>query len=193
MTEHSGLMIERIRAGDRSAMGQLLNRHLPGLRAFVRLNMGPALRAKESGGDIAQSACRNVIENLEGFEYQGETAFRVYLFTTALRNIVSKRRHYLAAKRDVEREVALHPDLVDCYRSLSSPSQQLIEREEIERLEQAFDELTPDEREVVSLRRMFGLSSGEIAEKVGRDPSTVRRTLGRAVARLGYRLRVEPE
>jgi len=50
--------------GDGIAIDELLHRYLPGLRAFVRLRASPAVRAKESASDIAQSVCREVLEDL---------------------------------------------------------------------------------------------------------------------------------
>jgi len=193
MADSTADLISRVQLGDREAVGNLLARNLPGLRAYVRLNMGAELRAKESSSDIVQSACRKVLQNLDEIEYAGERPFRVYLYTTALRQIISRRRHYLAQKRDQRRETHLEVNdtarnLVECYRSIATPSQELIRQEEIERLEQAFDQLTFEEREIVSLRRVFGMTSDEIGKRTERDPRLVRRTLAKALLKLGRML-----
>lgn len=193
MVETTADLISRVQLGDREAVGNLLARNLPGLRAYVRLNMGRDLRAKESSSDIVQSACRKVIENLEGIEYEGERAFRVYLYRTALHRIISRQRHYLTQKRDAAREVRFESpvaaDLLECYRSIATPSQELIRKEEIDRLEAAFDELTLEQREVLSLRRVFGMNTKEIATYVERDLRVVRRELADSMLSLARRLR----
>ena len=45
-------LVEHASGGDHPAIDELLARYLPELQAFVRLNMGPALAAKESSSDL---------------------------------------------------------------------------------------------------------------------------------------------
>ena len=56
-----------------------LARLLPRLRAFVRLNVDAALRAKESCSDLVSSVCREVLENKDRVEYRGDEALRAWL------------------------------------------------------------------------------------------------------------------
>ena len=93
MTEADDLM-RKATSGDGAAMDRLLERHLPALRAFVRLRAGPAVAEHESNSDLVQSVCREVLEGAGAFEYRGEAAFKSWLFTTALRKIVEKDRYY---------------------------------------------------------------------------------------------------
>ncbi len=53
----------RVPDGDPESIEALLAEHLPGLRAYVRLRMGPDLRAKESASDLVQSACCEILEH----------------------------------------------------------------------------------------------------------------------------------
>ena len=87
------------------------------------------------------------------------------------------------------REVApneSHSDagLLAGYATLCTPSRALMDREAIERIERAIDELPEDYREVLTLARMVGLSRAEIAEVTGRSEGAVRTMLSRAQARL---------
>ncbi len=185
-------LAEAAARGDEAAVGKLLELHLPELRAFVRLRAGALIRARESTSDIVQSVCREVLQNAERFRFPTETAFRQWLFTTALRKLVDRREHWQAAKRDHAREHPLGPEpgalsesrLVAAYRRLSSPSGHAMAREEIERLESAFDELPEDYREVITLSRILGLSRAEIAQQMGRTEASVRMLLVRALAQL---------
>lgn len=63
MTElrSSRAMVERITQGDAAAVVELLERHLSGLHAFVRLNCGEMLGRKESHADLVQSTCREFL------------------------------------------------------------------------------------------------------------------------------------
>src|SRR6185295_14455380 len=148
--------------------------------AFIRLRAGPVIRARESSSDIAQSVCREILGDLERFQYGGEVGFKHWLYTTALRKLQKKDEFWRAQKREGVREV--HSDdeeLFGCYRSLSTPSRKAMAREEAERIESAFDRLSDDDREVISLARVVGLPHKEIAEKMGRTEQATRLLLHR--------------
>jgi len=69
-------LVASVQRGERAAIEQLLVRQLPGLEAFVRLRMGAGLRRHATPPDLVQSVCREVLEDLTGFEYRGEAPFR---------------------------------------------------------------------------------------------------------------------
>lgn len=193
-------LLERASRGDALAVDALIERHLPGLRAFIRLKAGAAVRGKESCSDLVQSVCREVLEGAGRFDYRGEAAFRQWLFTTALRKIVARQRHHLAEKRDVRRERLLSPiesasrdrDLLEAYTGLHTPSRLAAAREEVERVELAIARLPEEYREVICLSRLMGLGHAEIAEQLGRSEGAVRVLLHRALARLS-RLLEQPQ
>ena len=183
-------LVDRALAGDAAAMQELLEHHLPSLRAFLRLRMSPELRAKESCSDLAQSACRDVLEHLDRFQYHGEGNFRHWLYTTALRKVMKRYEYYKAAKRDLGREVTPAVDasgdepLAQLYQTLSTPSQALMRREQVERFEAAFEQLPEHYREIITLSRIVGLSHKEIAEQQGKSETATRSLLHRALAEL---------
>jgi RNA polymerase sigma-70 factor (ECF subfamily) len=190
-SENSSELAQRAAAGDRAAVDALIERHLPELRAFVRLRAGDALRRRESTSDLVQSTCREVLTHLERFQFPDETAFRRWLFVTAQRKIADRADHYAAQKRAAVREERLASEagvqdeqLANCYRRFSSPSRRALVRDEIEQLERAFDALTEEQREIVTLAHVVGLSRAQIAEQVGKSENAVRIVLHRALARL---------
>jgi RNA polymerase sigma-70 factor (ECF subfamily) len=191
----SQLLVERATRGDARAIESLLERNLPTLRAWVRLRCGPVLRARESSSDIVQSACREVLENLDRFRWNGEAGFRAWLYATAMRKIADRAEHWGAQKRDAAREVPLHapgPDgdtqVLDVYRSFCSPSAIATGRETMERIERAFERLTGDERDVIVLARIAGLSGPELAAELKCTEAAARQRLFRALARLSEAL-----
>lgn len=193
MIEDSVRLAERAAAGDRGALDELVVRHVDGLRAFVRLRVGPELRAKESNSDLVQSVCREVIQEARRFQHPSESAFKSWLFTTALRKIADRAEHWRAQKREAGREERLPSRaddgaLLSYYRSISSPSQHAVAAEERERIERAFEELTDEQREVIVLARVAGLSRAEIAAQTGRSEGAVRVLLHRSLARLSEML-----
>lgn len=176
--------------GDRRALENLLARYTPELHAFVRLRAGAMLKARESSADLVQSVCREVLEHADRFRYPSEAAFKRWLYTTALRKIKNRHAYYMAGKRDVLRH-ATPPDdeqaardLLDHYRSFSTPSRQVMVREEVERVEGAFAQLSDEQREVITLAHMVGLSRAEIAEQMNKTEGAVRVLLHRALAKV---------
>src|SRR5262245_12047568 len=106
VAERIGELVDRASHGDERAVDELLAVELPALRAFVRLRMGPALRAKESASDLVQSVCREILENAQRYQFRGEGTFRRWLFTTALRVVKNKAKYWGREKRDAAREDA---------------------------------------------------------------------------------------
>jgi len=187
--EESAHLAEEAARGDRRAMQTLLEMHLDGLRAFVRLRTGPELRQRESSSDLVQSVCREILEQAHRFQHPSESAFRRWLYTTALRKISDRAEHWRAQKRDAGREQAWpsrggDEALFQRYQSFSSPSGHAMLAEEIERVERAFTELNEEQREVITLAHVAGLSRLEIAEQMGRSEGAVRVLLHRSLARL---------
>jgi RNA polymerase sigma-70 factor (ECF subfamily) len=62
----------------------------------------------------------------------------------------------------------------------------------LSRLYEMLDQLSPSDRVVFSLRELEGLSYGEIAEILGKSPSSVKRKVARASGRVEVMVRREP-
>lgn len=178
----------------------LLERHLPGLRAFIRLRAGPAVRLREETGDLVQSVCLEILTHQERFQHDGEEGFRRWLYTTALREIVNREHFHRAGRRDVQKERRAPASessfddsaLLQSYATFCTPSRVAIVREELGRIEAAFDELPDKFRAVITLSRLVGLSHAEIAAEMGTTEGNVRVMLSRALARLAWLLRETP-
>jgi RNA polymerase sigma-70 factor (ECF subfamily) len=193
LEEDPAILARRAAEGDAAAVEQLLVRYLPSLRAFVRAHMAPSLRARESSSDLVQSVCREVLAHLDRFQHPGEGAFKHWLFTTAQRKIANRARDLGRLKRDARREVPLGPESGDgalgqVYARISSPSRAAARREDLERFEAALDQLQGEQREVLLLAHLVGLSRAEIGARLGKTEVAVRGLLHRATARLSMLL-----
>lgn len=198
MDEHNldeRALVQRIIDGDgeAKAIDELLDRHVPALKAFIRLRMGPVLRARESLSDLTQSVCREVIQNIDRLQYPGEKAFKHWLYTTAQRKISNRHEYHTADKRDAGRDIrrTSGPDDEDdpmsvskVYATVYSPSQDAMAKEHVQQVESAFDALPDDYREVIMLSRFLGLSREEVAKEMNRTEGSVRNLLHRALSRL---------
>lgn len=182
--------------GDKEAIGRLLQRHLGPLRLYIRLRMGPRIRRWEEESDIAQSICLEVLQQLDGFDYQGEAAFRQWLFTRARRKLAKRDEFLRAEKRDVDQLIShaqgssnsADPMELEMGRVFGSPSAMVMARETAERIEQALDAMPFETREIILMSRLAGMSTSEIARRLDAVPSTIRSTLCRGLAALGRAL-----
>lgn len=173
---------------------RVLEAQLGGLRAFLRARAGPAIRARLGDSDLVQSVCREVLEDAPRAHFPNEAAFRGWLYTAALRKLVEKNRRLTAGKRDIARETPLEPGMEDehgpiaALASMVTPSVVAVGRESAQRIEAALDALSDEQREVLALSRMVGLSHAEIAAQTGRTEEASRQLLRRALLKLGSEL-----
>lgn len=185
-------VIERAVAGDREARNDLLQKHLPTLRAFIRMNLGQGIRSRESSMDLVNSVCCEALLSISRFEYRGPNSFRNWLLRQAENKIRDKGRYWMRERRTARREAGSVLNLLNqsdggalgSLESFTTPSRHAAAREELERAEAAFAELPPDYREVIVLSRVLGLSHAQVAKEMGRTPAATRTLLSRALARM---------
>ncbi|MCB9871161.1 MAG: sigma-70 family RNA polymerase sigma factor [Planctomycetes bacterium] len=183
------------RPDDDPPFANQLAQHLPALRAFVRLRTAPRLRQLESHSDLVQSVCREALRAQQDLEFRGEREFRNWLFTLAKRKMTERDRYWRAGKRDLDRQLRGGADQdgetwnpLEFYGTFSTPSLHARAAEETLRIEAAFDQLSEEQREVVSLVRVAGMTHAEAAAVMGRTEESSRQLLRRALLRLSILL-----
>ncbi|HEY7155701.1 MAG TPA: sigma-70 family RNA polymerase sigma factor [Gemmataceae bacterium] len=96
-----------------------------------------------------------------------------------------------AGKRDLARQ-ALEADLTGSFAGLdellaaqqTSPSERAVRNEDLTRLAEALEQLPPDQREVITLKHLVGLTLAQISERLGRSSEAVAGLLFRGRIRL---------
>ena len=169
------LLIERLRRGDQAAFGTLVETYRERVRGFVRTRMGARVHAELDAEDIVQETFLRALEGLEEFQWQGEPLFFRWLCGIA-KNVIlhtATRRKRREALGDKVRE-----------RSSTSPSRAMRRDERFDRLEDAFSQLPAEQRDVLRLARLEGLTFPEIARRLDRRPDAVRQIAVRALRRL---------
>ncbi len=180
-------LIERAQRGDAAALDELMRTHLASLRAFVRARTSADLRRREADSDLVQTVCREALRSLGDYKWQGEGSFRLWLFSLTLNKLRNKHDYHYAQKRDRHREVSGpqgYERLATAYRTVSTPSENAIARELVDKVEAALDRLEPAQRDVIVLSRIVGLSHKEIGEQLGKSEGAARTALNRALAKL---------
>lgn len=174
----------------RVSLGERILASLPGLTRFVRRRMGPELASRESASDIVQSTCRELLRGASGYEDHGEGSFQNWIRSAAENKLRNRARHWQAARR-AGGELGLEPG-ANAAEPVSpaarGPSQDAMLREEVERLQRAFESLPEEYRRVLVRFQIEGASQAEIAREMGRTSEAVRKLVARAMARLSAEL-----
>jgi RNA polymerase sigma-70 factor, ECF subfamily len=171
-------LIERLRAGDRLALGELFQRHRDRLRRMVDLRLDARLHGRIDASDVLQDGFLDLEKRVAS--YLSDPRLPVFLW---LRMVVSDRlaqvhRQNLGTRmRDVSHEVSLYRDPLPQASSaalasmllgrLTSPSNAAIRAEQILQVQEAINSLEPLDREVVALRHFEQLSRAETAVVLG--------------------------
>lgn len=188
-------LVQRAAAGDRDAVAELLTGHLDELQAFVRGRMGAQLLRRESSADIVQSICREVLEKSDRFQFPEEHAFRRWLYAMAERKLGHRYEYYAAARRATGKEATLPSSVqlgaLGIDAGGSTPSRQVMAREEMARVEAAFRALPAHYRDVIVQARVLGKSREEMARAAGKNPAAIGNLLFRALAALAEQLEGE--
>lgn len=95
---------------------------------------------------------------------------RAFVFTTAQNLIIDRMRR----EKIVQIEAVSELDTLAIAADEPAPDRTAIAKDELRRLQAALDRLTPRTREVVTLRRIEGLSRAEIAQRLGITEVTVK-------------------
>ncbi len=175
----------RLDQGDPAAAEEIFERFSRRLAALAREQLGPRLRAKLDPEDVTQSVFRSFFRRQEA----GELTFASWeslwslLVVITLRKCGHQVQHYLAARRDVRRELGQAPgtdlsseDVRSSWRALvrePTPEEAAALTDLLERL---MHRLKPLQREILTLR-LQGHSTAEIAQQVKRSQRMVQYTL----------------
>lgn len=191
-------LLQMARAGDESALAELLAGSRRALIAVARSQLGPRLRGKADPSDLAQEALLEVHRHFDQFRGRTEAEFAAWSRSILAGLIANHVRRYLGTKqRDarLERRLALELNNSSCAleRQLGapagSPSDEAARHEDVELLVDALERLPAHYREVIVLRHLEGLSFPEVARAMDRSLDSVEKLWVRALAQLRRSLR----
>jgi len=182
-------LIEKARRNDQRAQGELLQRYVPFLTAYVSRRIA-GLEQRVDSSDVVQEVHLKVCS---GFSFLGatEAELTAWILTIADNTIVSLFRKHGAQVRDLTRERrmcdATGSASVSWYEpagNATTPSQKLMKGEAALRLLQCIAELPSSQAEAIRLRHLDGLTTQQICEAMNRTPSAVAGLLQRGLQKL---------
>jgi RNA polymerase sigma-70 factor (ECF subfamily) len=176
--ESTSHLIDRARAGDKEALERLFLRHLKPLQRWASGRLPRWARDVVDTDDLVQDTLLKTFNRIEGFEPRRVGALQAYLRQGVLNRI-----------RDELRRKGRQPGLTDLngleVDQASSPLEQAIGQEAVERYERALERLMPQDRQAIIARVEIGYSYEELAEALGKPtPDAARKAAQRALVRL---------
>ena len=163
-------LVQRARRGDQEAWAALYTSVYARLVAFAHRRLGNAELAR----DAVSETMTRAVTKIDAYVGTDE-GFAPWLFGIC--------RHVVV---DLQRQTyrPLPPGLLRSDVDDPGPAEVVLDSEEQAQVRAAFARLDPDERELLELRVVGGMSSAEVATALGKNPGTVRMAQMRALGRL---------
>ncbi len=173
--ERSVELLRMAQAGDAQALNDLLTRYLPRLERWASRRLPLGVRTMVDTGDIVQEAIMGALRHLHRIEVRTEKTFEVYLRRAIRNRIIDIYRHPRRARQELAEDLpAADPSALDV----------VIGHEALERYEEAMEELSESDCQLIVMHTELGLNAGQIAEELGKTPAAARMALARALKRL---------
>lgn len=188
------VLINQIRQkGELTSIGRLLELYRNYLTMLAKTRIDPRLKCKFDASDVVQETFLDAHRDFQSFKGDTEAELVAWLRKILVRNIVDQVKMEGAKKRDFRREQSLERQL-ECAStnlmnslggSVSTPSRQLVRREQSVLLANALASLSDECRDVIMFRNVYQMQFQEIGEKLGKSSGAVRMIWLRALERLG--------
>ncbi len=188
-------LLARARSGDRSAFDSLFERYSDALHRFVNLRLDSRIRTRVAASDIVQDTQLEAFRRFVDYCERKPMPFHIWLRKTAYERLLNVRRDHMdTGKRAIGREqatldessVLLANQLPD---GVASPSECVAKLEYRELIAAKIQSMNEDDRDVLLMRHVDGMTHQDIANLLGIEHAAARKRYARALVRLETLLR----
>jgi RNA polymerase sigma-70 factor, ECF subfamily len=174
-------LVEKVKGGDREAFSGLFRKYSRRLAVLIYYKLGEELRGSREVDDFLQETLLRAFRDIGQFHYRAPGSFLSWLSSIADHVIVDAARYEGRERRRAAELVPLSqgPEPADT----KTPSRLLAQKEDVARLLERLDALPADYRQAILLAKIEGLSTAELAERMGRSREAAALLLHRAVKR----------
>lgn len=178
-------LLERAKAGDDQALSQVFEQSRRRLAVLVYFKLSPHMRQFSEVEDLVQETLLRAFRDIGGFSYQSPGSFLRWLSSVADHVIVDRIRYQNRGCRAGEgvrfrsESNPLGPEPVDS----KTPSRLFAQKEAVERLLERLSDLPEDYRQAILMAKIEGISTAEMAERLGKSREAVALLVYRAVKR----------
>lgn len=177
------MLLEKARSGDEAALSRAFEQYRRRLSVLIHFKLDP--RESADAEDVVQETYLRAFRALDGFEYRSPGSFLHWLSSIADSVIVDRAR-YRSRERRAGEEVPfrsesnpLGPEPADTR----TPSRLFAQEEAMQRLLGRLAALPDHYREVILMAKIEGLTTVEMAERLGKSRDEVAQLVFRAVKR----------
>jgi RNA polymerase sigma-70 factor (ECF subfamily) len=186
--------IQRLREGDESAFMELVDRYQT---AMIRVAL-IYVREREIAEDVVQETWIGVLRGLD--QFQGRSTLKTWIFSILVNRARTRAqregRYVTFSDAEIEEERSIPSVSPDRFQTADQPyprhwavppsnwdeipEDRLMSRETLRQIEAAIAQLSPHQREVITLRDIEGLSSEEVCNILALSETNQRVLLHRA-------------
>lgn len=170
-------LVDAALAGERQALEELIQTIHPLVVRYCRSRVSAEQRAVSGADDVAQEVCLAVVSSLPGYRRRS-SPFLAFVYGIASHKVADAHR---SSARNRSVPVPEIPDAVD---DAVTPEQQAMRTATTSRISELLQTLPVQQREILRLRVVVGLSADQTAEMLSTTPGAVRVAQHRALARL---------
>ncbi|MCC7157253.1 MAG: sigma-70 family RNA polymerase sigma factor [Bryobacterales bacterium] len=174
-------LVARVKGGDRDAFSGLFDKYRRRLAVLIYYKLGQDLRVSIEIDDIIQETMLRAWRDIGQFHYRAAGSFMSWLASIATHVIIDAVRHDGRDRRRATAVVPLSqaPEAADTR----TPSRLLSQKEGAAALIERLNALPDDYRQAILLAKIEGLSTPELAERMGRSREAAALLLHRAIKR----------
>ena len=178
-------LLEKVKTGDEKALSTAFERYQRRLAVLVHFKLNPGARALSEVEDIVQEIYLRAFRDIDRFSYQSPGSFFRWLSSIADHVIVDRVRYWNRGRRageEVPFRSATNPAGAEPADS-KTPSRLFAQQEAVERLLDRLGALPEEYRQAILLAKIEGLTTAEMAERLGKSREAVALLVFRAVKR----------
>ena len=163
--------------GQAAAVNELLDRHREALRNMVQARLDQKLARRVDASDVVQDVLLEASQRLADYIRDPKLPFGLWLRQMAHDRIIDlHRRHRVARRRSLDRELPLHGargdksslELMAQLRDPElTPAAATLRKELHERFVEAIDRLEDEDREILVMRHFEQLTNSQAADLLG--------------------------
>jgi RNA polymerase sigma-70 factor (subfamily 1) len=173
-------LVEKVKGGDQEAFSGLFRKYSRRLAVLIHYKLGAELRGSREVDDILQETLLRAFRDIGRFHYRTPGSFLSWLSSIADHAIVDAARYDARQRRAAElAPLSQGPEPADT----KTPSRLLAQMESVARLLERLDALPEDYRRAILLAKIEGLSTAELAERMGKSREAAALLVHRAVKR----------
>jgi RNA polymerase sigma factor (sigma-70 family) len=190
MNEPLDNVLAELCSGDQAAAQQVFLAYEPYLRKAIRRQLPAPLRSKFDSEDILQSVWADVLRGFReaGYCFLDADHLRGFLYIATRNRLIDRmRQHHRAAERE---EPLGEGDEQHALASLEPRPSEAAQA--LDLWQRLLAQCPPEHRPILELKRQ-GYSLGEIADRTGLHPDSVRRILRTLARQLAFASRREGE